>query len=79
MGNMSYCRFQNTLRDLKDCYDADIDSLSEKENDAFKKLISLCRDFVEAYGDDDDDDDDEENNLQYYDRDGSLKSVEKRF
>ncbi len=32
MSNMSYCRFQNTLRDLKDCLDAlcDIDgNLSE--------------------------------------------------
>lgn len=48
MGNMSYCRFENTLEDLRDCYNAlisldfDYDSLSEYEKDACDNLIKLC-------------------------------------
>lgn len=49
MGNMSYCRFRNTLQDLRDCVqslediDGNIDNLeSEEEQDAAKKLIRLC-------------------------------------
>ena len=31
MANMSYCRFQNTLRDLEDCFEAleELESLEE--------------------------------------------------
>ena len=58
MANMSYCRFQNTLGDLRDCYDAlndeDADSLDEMDDDeksARSRLIKLCgkifRDFEE--------------------------------
>lgn len=46
--NMSYCRFQNTPKDLKDCYynlhDTD---LSEEEEYARKRLIEVCKDIVE--------------------------------
>jgi hypothetical protein len=43
--NMSYCRFQNTLDDLKDCWEH-IDEnteLSESELKARLKLIKLCK------------------------------------
>ena len=40
MGNMSYCRFQNTLGDLEDCFDHLLDKdLSLEEMDARKELI----------------------------------------
>ena len=50
MSNMSYCRFQNTLTDLRDCFDH-IDewfenALSEEEEGACKKLIKLCMDIT---------------------------------
>jgi len=31
MGNMSYCRFQNTLMDLRDCIENWDDELSEND------------------------------------------------
>ena len=43
MSNMSYCRFQNTLEDVRDCYDHMDDELSEEEQLARDKLITLCR------------------------------------
>lgn len=44
MSNMSYCRFQNTVKDLQDCYDNlfEIDNLSKEEEKAREKLIALC-------------------------------------
>jgi len=54
MSNMSYCRFHNTLLDLRDCeehlWDED---LSEDEERARARLIRICisiaRD-IEDYG-----------------------------
>ena len=49
MGSMSYCRFENTLNDLTDCYDAILDGkaedekLSKTELQAKHNLISLCK------------------------------------
>lgn len=44
MANMSYCRFRNTLEDLKDCIDSINDpSDCEEEEAARKKLIATCR------------------------------------
>ncbi len=45
--NMSYCRFENTLRGLQDCAEhlADED-LNEYEQRARKHLIEVCRDIV---------------------------------
>jgi len=41
--NMSYCRFENTLKDLKDCYyNMDSDDLSQSEFFARKRMIELC-------------------------------------
>jgi hypothetical protein len=44
MANMSYCRFENTLDDLKDCYrHVWDDDLSAREERARAELIKLCR------------------------------------
>lgn len=52
MGNMSYCRFENTVGDLQDCYDAmDERDLSESEAKARRRLIALCVDIACDYGD----------------------------
>ena len=42
MTNMSYCRFENTLLNLTDCYDHLDDDLSPEEEEAKKKLITIC-------------------------------------
>ena len=46
MGNMSYCRFENTSRDLRDCLDAieneEIDDLSSYEKDGLESLLEYC-------------------------------------
>ena len=43
MANMSYCRFENTLRDLQDCYNnMDGYDLSKSEFYARKRMIELC-------------------------------------
>lgn len=56
---MSYCRFENTFKDLKDCYNAlandDIDSLSETEREYAEKLINLCEEISLDFGDIEDD------------------------
>lgn len=46
MSNMGYCRFENTLRDLRDCYDHMDEELSESEMRAKKKLITLCSEIA---------------------------------
>ena len=46
MSNMSYCRFQNTLKDLRDCYEnPNVNSDDEKK--AKDELIELCRQIGE--------------------------------
>ena len=57
MGNMSYCRFENTYRDLADCYDAlteegleeyyDNASPTEKRNIGY--LILMCKNIVDDF------------------------------
>ena len=47
MANMSYCRFENTARDLKDCVHAiengeHTDDLSSYEKDGLEELLDLC-------------------------------------
>lgn len=52
MGNMSYCRFRNTLEDLRDCEESMNDEPdSEGEQKARIKLIKLCRRIADDYGD----------------------------
>jgi len=54
--NMSYCRFENTAGDLKDCKEHINDDLSESayERKARIKLIELCREIAEEFEDIDD-------------------------
>lgn len=48
MANMSYCRFQNTLPDLRDCFDnLDDSDLSPEEATARKGLVKLCQRIVD--------------------------------
>lgn len=53
--NMSYVRFQNTLRDLRDCSDAldEIDGnlaeLSKEEARAANALILMCADIAKNF------------------------------
>ena len=56
MSNMSYCRFQNTLIDLRDCADAldeiegNLSELSKDEARAADVVIQLCVEIAEAHG-----------------------------
>lgn len=50
MSNMTYCQFQNTLADLRQCYEAMDDKLSEEEERARQRLISLCERIGNEYG-----------------------------
>ena len=53
MANMSYCRFENTAKDLKDCVNAthrgEYDELSSRyELNGFIKLIELAQEIVDS-------------------------------
>jgi hypothetical protein len=52
MANMSYCRFENTSIDLRDCVNAleegDYPG-SDDEKQAAKYMIALCERYVQAY------------------------------
>lgn len=50
MSNMSYCRFHNTLSDLRDCFHNLEGKLSEDENEARSNLIFQCLEIIEAVG-----------------------------
>jgi hypothetical protein len=52
MANMSYCRFENTYKDLKDCVESihdgtDIKDLPEIEQKYALKLRKLCEEYFE--------------------------------
>lgn len=62
MANMSYCRFENTYGDLKDCVTAMEDAMDEgvslkefvremskEELMAFQSMAALCERMMEAY------------------------------
>ena len=53
MSNMSYCRFENTAKDLQDCFDHlddDVDELSsDYERKGRERLIKLCKRIAEDY------------------------------
>lgn len=53
MSNMSYCRFENTLQDLRDCYDNwdEERDLSPEEEKARERMLKLCKRIWEDYGD----------------------------
>mgnify|MGYP003127254127 CR=1 FL=1 len=48
---MSYCRFENTAKDLADCVQAinmgQTDELNEYEIEGLKLLLNLCSEIVE--------------------------------
>jgi hypothetical protein len=47
---MRYCRFQNTLADLNDCWESmDDDDLSKAEESARRSLVALCDAIASAY------------------------------
>jgi len=49
MPNMSYCRFENTLNDLRDCYEnMDDKDLNEFEEKAKLELIKLCVEIAQT-------------------------------
>ena len=53
---MNYCRFQNTVSDLRECQDAMSEGdLSPDEKHAREKLIRICQEIARDYGDEDDD------------------------
>lgn len=49
MGSMSYCRFQNTLNDLRECFHEMDEELSPEEAKARHKLINLCFQIADDY------------------------------
>jgi len=71
MSNMSYCRFENTARDLSDCEDNLLGKVGRYEVQPRLDLIETCRRIValadanmaeiEANFEDDADDEDEDN------------------
>jgi hypothetical protein len=51
MSNMSYCRFENTARDLRDCAEHICDKLTgDHEPAARLSLIETCMQILEAVG-----------------------------
>ena len=50
MTNMPYCRFTNTLEDLRDCYEhMDDEDLSEEEKQSREELLRLCHEMAAGY------------------------------
>ena len=50
MPNMSYCRFENTAKDLEDCLEHLEDDLGDTEEEAREKLIELCENILKDSG-----------------------------
>jgi len=48
MSNMHYCRFRNTLSDLRDVYN-DFDAESYDEAYARVRLLELCKKIVDSH------------------------------
>ena len=54
--NMSYCRFENTLKALQKCAEAladidyDLNELSSDENYAARQLLRLCQQITGDFG-----------------------------
>jgi len=46
MSNMSYCRFGNTLIDLRDCLEHINDELDYPEAKARRSLVEICQDIL---------------------------------
>ena len=50
---MSYVRFRNTLKDLKDCVENIEETLEEEESIARAELIRVCQDVARDFPNDD--------------------------
>jgi len=65
---MSYCRFENTYRDLLDCLNNMNNELSESETGYREHLVDVCREIIDEYElnkmSEMDDDEDEDSNTQ---------------
>lgn len=56
MANMSYCRFRNTLSDLRDCEDHMGTRVDDKHEDRARvELIKLCRRIAADFPDESED------------------------
>ena len=60
MPSMSYCRFENTLGDLQECYDAlekagsvkeVAENATQYEKPCVRELVKLCKKVVDDFGD----------------------------
>jgi hypothetical protein len=52
MANMSYCRFENTYRDLVDCdNNLNDEPESETEKKYRNKLVKLCKKIADDFSD----------------------------
>ena len=79
MANMSYCRFQNTLSDLRDCvramraegFDLEVmrEELSKDEYEAVVELIEECRTVAGLFA--------PEETMPATERDPSVKAAER--
>ena len=49
MANMSYCRFENTYKDLLDCSNNMNNITSERERDYMQRLVDVCKDIIDEY------------------------------
>ena len=53
MANMSYCRFENTSKDLSDCIDAirdgELGDMSERELDGFLEFVRGCKEVADIF------------------------------
>ena len=51
MGNMSYCRFENTARDLRDCVHAirngETDELNDYELEGLQEILDLAQEIMD--------------------------------
>lgn len=68
MGNMSYCRMENTYNDLKDVRDNWEETSSKSELEYRDRILKLCRDIIKYY--------DEENSIVDNERLGQLEEAE---
>lgn len=52
MANMSYCRFQNTWPDVRDCIEAleDGEVLSEEEAKAGRRMVKAVLEYCKSVG-----------------------------
>ena len=55
MGNMSYCRFENTLADLQDCQQAlfniyeNVSEMTSIESASMVELVAVCKEISDTW------------------------------